>query len=209
LCPLYFGSLSPGATFDPDKLGGFVLQIKNKAKGATLAEKNVGPAGIPRDLDQPLPYLVFVMELGNESSYQDTQSKIKTIGSQPLSDGGLRTLTDNWVVAKVNLLKYRNTASPEKKIVEKLKKDVELRQLAMEGYNRYSIFARGASPDVYGILNEANIAKEFATLLAITTPSPTAETVATQHMRPLERLDDDDTSEYTAWMSEFVTGDKM
>jgi hypothetical protein len=203
---IYFGSVLPDATFDPNKIGGFVNQIKHKVGAATPAERNVRPIGIPRDLDRPLPYLTFVMELGNEASYQDTRSKIKTTASGTPSHGELRKLTDDWEMAKANLIQHQSTKPLDKKKVEELKMDVKSKLLAMEDCNRYSICVREASPATYGILDEAGIAKEFATLLAITTPSPTAETWAIQHMRPLERLDVE--LQYTAWMSEFVTGDE-
>jgi hypothetical protein len=203
----YHGSVSPDAIFDPNMIGGFVLQIKNKAEAATPAEKTVRPIGIPRDLDRPLPYLTLLMELGNESVYQDTRSKIKTTASQPPSYGQLRKLTNDWTAAVDELVRYRSEPSPSESTIRKLRKDLESKQLAMEDCYRYSILVRGASSDVYGILAEAGIVTEFTTLLGITTSSPTPEAWAIQHMRPLKRLVD--TSPYTAWMSEYVIEDEM
>ena len=74
-------------------------------------------------------------------------------------------------------------------------------RLAVDSCNRYSISVRGASPEVYGILREADIVKEFATLLSVTMPSPSNQDRTRQHMRPLERLGV--ASNHTAWVSEY------
>jgi hypothetical protein len=75
-------------------------------------------------------------------------------------------------------------------------------RVTMDIYNRYTIAIRGSSADPYGILHTANIAKEFATLLSTTMPSPTPQDDALQHMRPLERLGG--RSGHNAWMSNYV-----
>jgi hypothetical protein len=45
---------------------------------------------------------------------------------------------------------------------------------AQGDYNRFSISVRGASPTVYGALRDANIVEQFAHLLRVTMPPPTA-----------------------------------
>ena len=196
---VYFGSVSPDALFDPDKLGGFVAQIKNQSQAATSEERTLPPIGIPRDLDLPLPYLTLVMELGNNSSFRDTGSQIMTTVPGPTSHGQLRKLVIDWEDAVDELARCQRDKTVTKTGIDKLNHDIKLKRLAMEQYNRYSVFIRGASPTVYNILKEADIVNEFATLLDITMPTPTPESLISQHMRPLERLDED--SPYTAWMS--------
>ena len=68
----------------------------------------------------------------------------------------------------------------------------------MEDYNRYSISVRGATPETYGILKEADIVMEFATLLAVTMPLLTEEALELQHMQDLRQVDESSPS--TAWM---------
>jgi hypothetical protein len=70
--------------------------------------------------------------------------------------------------------------------------------LEMDAYNRFTLSVRGASPDVYGILMEANIVKAFESLLNVILPPSFNENPVFRHMRPLERLDD--ISGHTAWM---------
>ena len=53
----------------------------------------------------------------------------------------------------------------------------------------------------YGCLEEANIVTQFAALIKVTVPSPTAQDAALQHMRPLECLGEG--SGYTAWMTDY------
>jgi hypothetical protein len=202
LCAVYFGSLVPGALFDVNKLGGVVLQIKNTFKAATPEEGSIPPIGIPRDLDLPLPYLTCVLELGNESVYQETKTKIKTTASAPPTHGQLRKLMDDLTLAMDELDQYLGTESPTKTKIDQLKKIIEAKRLAMEDYNRYSISVRGATPETYGILKEADIVMEFATLLDITMPPLTEEALELQHMQPLRQVDESSPS--TAWMWEGI-----
>jgi hypothetical protein len=196
---VYFGSVERDARFDPEMLSGFVVQVKNKTAGATPAEAKLQSMGIPRDLDQPLPYLALLMELGNETLYDATQSKLNVaLPESENSDGQFRARAEAFSQAVTNLAKYKKGTSPDKK---KLKQEVIDKREAMDNINRYSIFVRGASSDVYGILTEAEINDEFRTLLHITMPSPTSQCSAIQHMRPMERLDD--VSHHMEWMSDF------
>jgi hypothetical protein len=82
---------------------------------------------------------------------------------------------------------------------------IEDAQRAVDSYNRYSISVRGGSPEVYQILNMANITNEFATLLKFTMPPPGNQQATLQHMRPLERQKD--ASNHTVWMGEYVTSE--
>jgi hypothetical protein len=52
-----------------------------------------------------------------------------------------------------------NYRSGENIILAGLKKKMHDPRLAVDSCNRYSISVRGISPDVYGILRKANIAK--------------------------------------------------
>jgi len=198
LCVVYFGDLSPGAKFDVNQLGGFVIQVKNKSKSASPKERDLPPTGIPRDLDKPLPYLTCILELGNDSRHQDTKTKIKATVPEAPSPGRLRELTGDLLEAQEALQKYlKNPAATNTKIAE-LEEDVRSKRLLVERYYRYSVFVRGASAETYGILNEAGIAIQFGTLLSVTMPPPALEESAMQHMKPSLRLDE--ASPHTAWM---------
>jgi len=69
LCSIYFGSVNEDAVFDPRLLSRAIFQIKYKEEADTMAETNMRPAGIPCDLEQPLPYLAMLMELCTEASH--------------------------------------------------------------------------------------------------------------------------------------------
>jgi hypothetical protein len=202
--PTYTGPITADTILDPAAMSGIIVQIKYKTAADTKAGNALRPIGIPRDLCRPPPYLALLLELGNESLHQETRSKIKITIPAPARDGEFSKLTDNWLAAVKDLEQYRiqEKKMAEKKEVEKKMAVIEKARLAMDSYNRYAIFVRGASPDVYGILKQAEIAEEFKTLLSVTMPSPTAQDSAIQHMRPLERLGH--TSGHTAWMSKYV-----
>jgi hypothetical protein len=200
LCVVYFGSFLPGALFDLDKLGAFILKITNKFEAANPKERSFPPVG---DLDRSLPCLTCVLELGNESCHPETHSKFKTTASGPTaSHGRLRESMDRLFMTVDELDQYQKSTSPTQKRIEELQQDIQLKHLEVEEYDRYSIIVRGASPKTYGILNEAGIAKEFAALLAVTMPQPDPETSVLRHMQPFGRLDDSESSPHTAWMWE-------
>lgn len=207
LIPLYFGSVHPDSEFDPSRLSVLTWQIKYKAKGDKKAEAAIRPIGAPRDRHQPLPYLAVLMELGTESRYQDNKSKIKYATSKPHADGEFGNLCDVWDAAVKKLETYRKRKKHRKETLEQLKKVANDARLAMDSVNRYSLSVRGVSQDVYGILRDADIAKEFATLLSIIMPSPVDERSTRQHMRPLERLSA--ASSHTDWMSEYVVSNEL
>ena len=105
------------------------------------------------------------------------------------------------------LLDYRVQKEEEKKKDKdtqeiELEKEVEDAQAKMDDCNRFAIFVRGSSSDVYGALREAKITDEFARLLKVTMPPPTAQHTTMKFMRPLESLNE--TSDHTAWMSTYV-----
>src|SRR5262249_26891846 len=156
---------------DPELLSGFVVQVKNKTAGATSSEAKLHPIGIPRDPDQPLPYLTLLMELGYESSFQETQLTIKATVSPQLPDGEFRERCEAYLKALNDLSKYPNKSSRDPVCI-RLKKEVDQKREEMSNCNRYSICIRGASPKTYGILNNVGIENEFATLLKITMTSP-------------------------------------
>jgi hypothetical protein len=87
-------------------------------------------------------------------------------------------------------------------VIKSKKVAIEEARTTMDSCNRYAVFVRGTTPDVYGILENAGIVKEFATFLKIIMPSLTPEDTACQTMRPLESLADE--SAHTAWMLEYV-----
>jgi hypothetical protein len=197
----YLGSVSPDAIFDPALLFPIVGQIKFKSRGDAKAEQELRPVGITRDLSDPLPYLALLMELGAESTYQETRSKVKSTAAEPAPDGTFQQLTDDWLAAVKRLKQHRGRKGCKRSRTEELKREVETRRLAMDSCNRYSICVRGSSSEVYGILKQADIARQFATLLRIAMPSPTNNDSAIQHMRPLERLG---VTSHTDWMRDFV-----
>jgi len=98
----------------------------------------------------------------------------------------------------------KNKTDPE---LTALKTTFNEAQLATDMYNRYAISIRGASPQEYQILQTAEIANDFASLLDVTTRVSGKEKATIQHMCPLERLDDG--SNHTAWMAEYVPEVKM
>ena len=203
LIPIYSGSITPDAAFDPSYLSVVAGQVKFKVAGDKKAEAAIRPIGIPRDLSHPLPYLAILMELGNESNYQENHSKIKSTPT-PVTDGGFEDLTVSWKTAEERLETYSKQPKERKQkaMITNLEDVVKEARLAMDSYNRYAISVRGASPDVYDILRAARVEKEFATLLQITMPAPSNQDRTMQHMRPLERLGA--ASNHTAWMSQYV-----
>ena len=210
LIPFYYGSVEPDSIFDPSLLSAGLAQIKNKAAGDTQAELAIRPIGVPSDR---LPYLAILMELGCESCFKENRSKIKYKVSGPLDDGKLRkyrvahgkaaqklkTYVENALVQKKRKTQKDTREETWEETIKTLKEEADKTQLAIESCYRYSISVRGTSPDVYGILDKANIANEFKTLLDIIMPQPLDEEDSIrQHLRPLERLADD--SPQTAWM---------
>jgi hypothetical protein len=214
--PYYTGSVTSDAIFNPAALSGAVVQVKYRFGSDGNAELAPRPIGLARDIVEPLPYLALYLELGNESSYKATNTKIKVTASEPTVRGRFKTLSDDCFEATKRLTAYRRRGKKTKATLEKRKKDAQEKRLAMDLYNRYSISVRGASPDVYGILKAVGIAQEFDLLLSVTMPSPTDHEPMIQQMRPLERVGN--TSAHTAWMSQYVvdadddmegTGDDM
>jgi hypothetical protein len=153
-----------------------IFQIKNKSTADTKALRSLRPIGLPHDLHQPLPYLAVVMELGDESNYQQHQVT-------PSSEGVFRDLWAVWEVALRTLNVYEEKKAKENKVrkwQEKGQKDPERTKLldnvkttraAMDAYNQYTINIRGASPTAYRSLKGANIVSQFATLIKVTMPS--------------------------------------
>ena len=197
------GPFEADAVFDPSRLSGVSGQVKLKVVGEPQAESRIRPLGIPRDPRDPLPYLALLMELGSESNYQG-HGKIKATPSEPTSTNKFLELTTTLATAAEKYAVRLQQVGKNKKESElmALKEALNKAQLATDMYNRYAISIRGASPEVYQILETAEIATEFATLLDITTRVPGKEKATIQHMCPLERLEDG--SNHTAWMAEYV-----
>jgi hypothetical protein len=207
LIPVYLGSVNPDSNFDPSLLSVVAGQVKYKVAGDKEAEDAIRPTGASRDRHQPLPYLAMFMELGSESCYRASGSKIQCAASKTPVDDEFSCLSDAWDEAVKKLETYRRRKKTTKATREKLKKAADNARRAMDSCNRYSISARGVSPDVYNILREANIVTEFTTLLNVIMPSPVDLDSTRQHMRPLERLAAE--SGHTAWMSEYVVSDDL
>jgi hypothetical protein len=202
--PVYHcdGPFAADAVFDPSRLSGISGQVKFRVAGEPQAERGIQPFGIPRDPHQPLPYLALLMELGSESDYQG-HGKIKPTPSGPTHPGEFSQLTTALATAAGKHALRVQQVGKNKRDSElmELKEALSNAQLATDRYNRYTISVRGASPEVYRILKTAGIAKEFATLLKITTRLPGMAKATIQHMCPLERLGDG--SNHTAWMAEY------
>jgi predicted aldo/keto reductase-like oxidoreductase len=197
----------PDAEFDPSRLSDITAQVKFRTTGDKKAEAAIRPIGVLRDRHQPLPYLAVLMELGTESHYKETNSKIKYATSEPPADGDFEDLCDAWDAAVKKLETYRKGRKPQKKTLEKLKKAANDARVAMDSCNRYSLSVRGVSEGVYGVLRSADVVKEFATLLNIIMPLPVDERSTRKHMRPLERLSA--TSSHTDWMLEYVVSNEL
>jgi hypothetical protein len=202
----YSGPIGATDIFDPTRLSAIVVQIKNKVQADTNAELGTQPIGVPRNAPQPLPYIAMLLELGNNSCHRSTNSQIKT--TVPKYLGPFSTLENEYISAVQSLRQYEtivDALETEKQRRDPAKvtlmKTVQDKWLAMNEYNRFTISIRGASSDVYGILKEAKLKEQFATLLSLTMPRPTAQDIATQHMMPLERLGK--TSAHTAWMKDY------
>lgn len=190
------------AVFDPSRLSAVIGQVKNMISAASIEEREMRPFGVPRDLYQPLPYLAVLMELGNESNYRETNSKIKYTIPKPPADGEFEALTQKWTNAVNALQAFRQRRVQQKDRREVLKTAVHDAQVTMDCFNRYTISIRGADPEIYGILREADITSQFEMLLRTTMPPPADQSYLRRSMRPLKRLGF--TSDYNAWMSTFV-----
>jgi hypothetical protein len=207
LIPVYMGSISEDALFNPMMLSGIVVQVKYKVKVDTTVEQDIQPLGLIRDLDAPLPYLAFVMELGTESQHQSTGKKVKATAWAPTTDITFSTLVQDWTTAVNAHALYKVQPNSNKVEANRMRAKVEEKRKLKDGYQRYSISARGAS-DVYGILAGEKLKEALATLLQVTMPSPSDHSLELQHMRPLERLGKG--SGHTDWMQSFVeTPDQM
>jgi hypothetical protein len=157
------------------------------------------PIGIPRDLEDPLPYIAMLMELGTEAEYQGTGSKIKCTPST-LGPDEFGQLRKAWMAAVKAWENYRNRKKKTQEKTKQLRDDVKAKRRAMDSCNRYTIAVRGASPEVYGILREAKMVGNFATFLKVTMSSPPTHEQSLQHIRPLERL----VGGHKHWMREYV-----
>jgi len=205
LIPVYMGSISEHDKFNPTMLSGIVVQVKYKVKADTTVEQDVQPLGVARDLHAPLPYLAFVMEL-TESQHQSTGKKVKATAWLP-TNVPFSTLVRDWTSAVDAHRLYKAQPNSNKVEANKMRAKVEEKRKLKDGYQRYSISARGAS-DVYGLLAGEKLKAALATLLQVTMPSPSDHSLELQHMRPLERLGKG--SGHTDWMQSFVeTPDQM
>lgn len=199
----YSGPIGATDIFDPTKLSAIVVQIKNKGQADTNAELGTQPIGVPRNAPQPLPYIAMLLEFGNNFS---TNSQIKI--TVPKYLGPFSTLENEYISAVQCLRQYGTIVDANETVKQRrdpakvnLRKTVQDKWLAMNEYNRFTITIRGASSDEYGGLKEAKLKEQFATLLSLTMPSPTAQDIAIQHTMPLERLGK--TSAHTAWMKDY------
>ena len=165
----YKGSVSEKEIFDVGNLSTVVVQIKHEINADTKAGPVLRPVG--------LPYLALLMELGNESPYPQTNAQIQVTPRLAASDGVFKDLQKS---ATEQPEAYRALNQEEESRTRNLaqktesQETVEDAQAATGDYNRFSISVRGASPTVYGALRDANIVEQFANLLRVTMPPPTA-----------------------------------
>ena len=202
LVPAYHGFTGPDSIFDPSLLSVIVIQIKLKHDGDLNSELAISPLSADRDLDEPLPYLAILMELGCDKRFKGCNGKIKCVASGTLAAGEFRKRCKAWTAALEVLSNNR-----EKEAIKGLQKKVYDARLHADSYNRYLISVRGASPDVYGILRSAKIEKEFEPLHSVVMPSSDAAGRTTMHMRPFERLSR--TSPHTDWMWNYGLSNKQ
>ena len=192
--PVYHGSIHEESIFDPSLLFEIAGQIKFRTEGDLDAELGICPIGVDSDLDNPLPYLAILMELGCKQHFKENSMKIKFLASEPPVNGRFQSLVEERNMA------LEDSTNTDKTAIKELKKKVNNAQLAVDSYNRYSISVCGASLDMYNILSKANIVQEFAALLNIVMPESEAECTK-MHMWPLERLSEK--SHHTDWMWEY------
>ena len=198
---VYFGSILKGAVFDPDLLSDFVVQVKFKQDADTNAERKMRRGAIPTN--GALPYLAILMELGTESAHQKTGSKLlSTTPVSASSDSQFQVKVADWMTAASKLAQHKKAKKSTRTQELELQKNVDEKRFSMDSCNRYSIAIRGASPETYGILKEAKIDVEFATLLNTTMPAYTPPKRALQHMRPSEHLEE--TSPHMDWMYDYI-----
>ncbi|KAK2467164.1 hypothetical protein APHAL10511_000713 [Amanita phalloides] len=194
--PVYHGRVDTDAVFDRSNMTGIAGQVTFNASGDLQAETVIRPFGIPCDRSHPLPYIALIMELGCESDYEDCPqgcliNKIKPTTFRSTNDGEFSRLKrdlaraehdheslnlqlqdlENQVGDLENREQHTQQLKTMKKAVKDAKQVVDSYNHEFDSYNRYSISVRGASPDVYQILKEANIAEEFEMLLRTTTVS--------------------------------------
>jgi hypothetical protein len=204
----YKGSIAPDAVFNIKNLSVSIIQIKNKFSADANALRLLRPVGLARDLYEPLPYLAIVMELGTDTPYQGHEGPIRITVSSGGPKDTFQALWVAWERALGELEKWTEAKKAKKAKKGQMKKlidNVKTTRAAVDGHNRYTVNIRGASDTTYGLLKKANIVTQFATLIKVTMPSPTATEDALQHMRPLERLGKD--SAYTAWMTDYGEGE--
>jgi hypothetical protein len=94
---VYHGDIKADAVFDPAMLSATFGQVKFKSGADTTTEQVIRLIGLPRDLSRPLPFLTLLLELGNESNYQITHSKIKVTIPKSAAEGEFQKLTKNWL----------------------------------------------------------------------------------------------------------------
>lgn len=169
-------------------LSAIIVQVKYKAKADTMVENEIRPLGIARDLHNPLPYVAFLIELGNESRHRQTGTKVKSTAWEK-SSRSYSELVQDWMDALNRLKTCKAQERPNKSRVDALKKEVEMKRSNMECYKRYSISARGAS-DAYGISQMEQVQDALQTLLHVALPSPPGNSTTLKRMRPLGRLGD-------------------
>jgi hypothetical protein len=179
------GSLDADELFDPTKLSGVVVQVKYKTKADPTVEDNTRPLGIVRNLSTPLPYVAFVMELGSDSSHQDTKTRIKS-KTWPESVIPFGDLVRDWRAAVAELEQYKEQVKPHKTEITRLSKLMKQKEWLKDSYNRFAISVRGVSD--YGVLVRAHLVDAFKDLLKVTLPSPVIHARGVQLMRPLEQL---------------------
>ena len=201
------GSMESNEEFDPNRLSAIFGQVKFKIDGDSRSGEEIRPIGLARSPHQPLPYLAVLMELGNESNYLETTSKIKVTTPEPLVEGTFEDLSKEFDEAQVAYNKYRALPKKQRKreVLEKKKSRMHRTRRARDSCNRYSLSIRSACADVYGVLRKAEMTTPFDTLIGISKPLAYDVNSTLLHMRPMERLGPE--SKGLEWMREYDVQD--
>lgn len=101
-------------------------------------------------------------------SHKATKSKIKVTILEATEEVTFQGLTEKYLKAEEALLLVQKQAGKKSDLAKEANEVVKKARVAVDKYNRYSIAVRGSSSDVYGILREANVETEFASLLRTT-----------------------------------------
>ncbi|TFK75164.1 hypothetical protein BDN72DRAFT_561208 [Pluteus cervinus] len=205
----YQGPFEVTDPVDASKLSAVVLQIKFKNQADSTAAPNVRPVGIPT-VWRSRSYLAMIMELGTETMFKATQTKLKVQVPSRSPDISFQDLLDEYVAAE-RAYAVALEAKVSRGQADALRAAYKEARSNLDNYNRYEIHVRGASPATYGILKAAGISETFDRLLRHANPLlPEMLVKIVQTMQPLACLPENLTgamaaerSGHVAWMTKF------